>query len=122
MSNKKNAKTMKASQINKSALFTEAWTTYKDHEGAISFSECLRISWNLAKGIITNGIDKDSSVAEVKEVVYNMSESNDFMYILTEVRNKSKGFQKDIAERGLNGNAISEKQAWCVAFEFKNVA
>ena len=113
---------MKTSKINKSELFTEAWITYRDHNGQISFSECLKISWNLAKGVITNGISKDSSAADIKEVVYNMPESNDFLFILTEVKNNSKGFQKDIAEKGINGMSISEKQAWCVAFEFKNVA
>ena len=57
-------------QINKSELFTEAWITYKDHNGEISFSQCLKISWNLAKGIITNGISKDSDITDIKEVVY----------------------------------------------------
>ncbi len=76
----------------------------------------------LFTGIITNGISKDSDITDIKEVVYNMPESNDFLFILNEVKNNSKGFQKDIADKGLNGMNLSEKQSWCVAYEFKNVA
>ena len=109
-------------QINKSELFKAAWKTYRDYNGQVSFSDCLSLEWNLVRGIITNGITKESSVSDVKEVVYRMPESTDFLFILTEVKNNSNGFQKDIAIKGLNGRHLSEKQAWCVAYEFKNVA
>ena len=42
--------------------------------------------------------------------------------ILTTVENKSKGFQAEIAKKALTGTTLSEKQTWCVAFEYKKVA
>lgn len=85
-------------------------------------SEGLRIAWGCAKF--------DSKLAEksVKEIfceIYYFN-ANGFDInaetILDTVKNNSKGFQSDIAKKALEYGKITEKQAWCVAYEFKNVA
>jgi len=38
--------------------------------------------------------------------------------ILEEVAKNGSGFKKDIATKALKYKSISEKQAWCVAFDF----
>ena len=95
---------MGTSKINKSELFKMAWMFAKDGSET-SFRDSLKIAWNLAKGNVT-GITKVSDVSEIKEVVWNMPESNDFLFILNEVKNNSNGFQKDIATKALNGKNL----------------
>lgn len=113
---------MKTTNYNKSEILKEAWVMFREYEMEVPFSVCLKNSWNMAKGIVTNGVTKNTDVKLLKEIIYMNTNSTDWMFILHEVQNNSKGFQKDIATKALNGMNISEKQAWCVAFEFKNIA
>lgn len=70
-----------------------------------------------------------SGVARIKDTVYIFDDlDNDVAYtVLAGVAAKSKGFQKDIATKGLKnmfdtGHAkLTEKQAWAVSYEFKNI-
>ncbi len=115
-------------QINKSELFKMAWAFAKDGSGT-SFSESLKIAWNVAKGEVS-GFTRESKVSDIKDCLYMHPEHTETLHVLTTVKNNSKGFHKDIAEKGLeylaekgmDVRSLSEKQAWCVAFEFKNVA
>lgn len=111
---------MGTSKINKSELFKVAWLFF--NSGDDSFSDCLKTAWNHVRGIVTNGVSKESSVSDIKECVYLNAGSTDSEWILSIVKTQSKGFQKDIANKGLSGINLSEKQSWCVAYEFKNVA
>ncbi len=43
-------------------------------------------------------------------------------FILEDVAQGSKGFQSDIAKRALESGRLSEKQAWCIAYEAKKIA
>lgn len=105
-----------------SRVMKQAWGMYKDYDKEISFKSCLCTAWNLERNIITNGVSKDTDVSTLKTAVYMYNNSTDALHILITVRDKSNGFQKDIALKALDGIMISEKQAWCIAYEYKKVA
>ncbi|OAV63507.1 hypothetical protein Barb6_03706 [Bacteroidales bacterium Barb6] len=41
--------------------------------------------------------------------------------VLTTVRDKSNGFQSDVAKKGIEFGRLSEKQSWSVAYEYIRV-
>lgn len=112
------------SKYNRSEIMKEAWNMFKEY-GNLSFSECLKWSWNIAKGIDSVAVEiENMSVKDIFNSLYYNSNMNSLVNdeILKTVAKNSKGFQSDIANKVINGNEISEKQAWCVAYEYKNVA
>jgi hypothetical protein len=135
MSNETNTNKMKT-QINKSELFKVAWKTYRadDNQDSLdggfvmTFGECLSFSW--AKMIGSKSITTDLKTESVKEIFEylenGVSIKNVWNYeaeqILTKVSTTSKSFHADIASIALENSRLSTKQAWCVAYEFKNVA
>ena len=117
----------------KRQIMTEAHQIAKTFEGNYSacLSEALKISWENAKNNFTPDFIaiKNSNLSEmtVKDIYENISlgflkNSAIANEILQTVAERSKGFQKDIANKVLLGENISDKQAWCVAYEYKNVA
>ncbi len=107
------------SKYNKSEIMKQAWRFYKRLGDLTTFGECLSDSWNIAK----EGNETDYSHYTVVEI-FNQLDNHDFMFstILEVVSTKGHSFKKDIATKALKYNRLSEKQAWCVAYEFKNVA
>lgn len=123
-------------------IMTEAHQIAKTFEGNYSacFAEALRISWKNAKENFTpdfirieNAKLSECTVKEIFDIVYlgfhkssNFSRTGEYSTFATEilevVKNNSKGFQKDIAEKAYFGQELTSKQAWCIAYEFKNVA
>lgn len=103
-------------------VMKQAWEMFRDYNSQVSFKDCLSTAWNIERGIITNGVTKDSDVSTLKTAVWMCSNSTDALHILYTIRDNSKGFHKDIAEKALNGMNLSEKQAWCIAYEYKKVA
>lgn len=123
--------TMKTSKFNKSEIMTEAWSMFKNEDNKLSswqyefsFAECLRMAWATAKvsESASEIIISQMSVNTIFETIINDSTSFESEAILKEVSEKSNGFQSDIAKRTLEGKRISDKQAWCVAYEAKRVA
>lgn len=127
----------------KSQIMKEAHLIAKTFVGDYKacFSEALRISWKNAKENFTPDFIKvqkvDLANASVKDVFnaimngktfggkfdYSVSYSIFAESILNTVMKNSNGFQADIAEKAyLEGLNLSEKQAWCVAYEYKKVA
>lgn len=113
---------------NKSEILKRAWSMFNSTSNLDtmndckydSFAVCLKDSWSMAKETTTEMISSNYSVKDI----FNILESKEveFETILNEVVLKSKGFQSDVAAKGLKYNSLSTKQAWCVAYEFKNVA
>lgn len=121
-------------------VMTEAWKEYKSYgnwESSFtyvhSFRQCLKDAWELENIILDNSDSlKSNNVASIfniltsmeRSVEYNSTEFFSFNaeLILKTVSEKSTGFQSDISRRALLNNRLSTKQAWCVAYEFKNVA
>jgi len=62
---------------------------------------------------IKSGFDSDYETMKGFTSFSDMPET-----ILEFVRDCSKGFQSDVATKALKYGNMSEKQAWCVAFEF----
>lgn len=64
---------------------------------------------------------------ELTSLVSKEFEGNDklwndvVLFILEVVSENGEGFKKDIAEKALDYVNISEKQAWCVAYEFVKI-
>lgn len=119
------------SKYNKSEIMKEAWVMFKSEDNKLSswqyefsFAECLKMSWATAKVEETASqiIISKMSVVSIFETITNDVTSFESETILKEVSEKSNGFQADIASRVLGGSRISEKQAWCVAYEAKKVA
>jgi len=108
-----------SSKYNKSEIMKQAWRFFKRLGDLTTFSECLSDAWAIAK----QGNETDYSHYTVTEI-FNQLDNHDFMFntILEIVSEKGNGFKKDIAIKALKYNRLSEKQAWCVAYEFKNVA
>lgn len=120
--------------FNKSEIFKQAWSDLKD--GIYNtISEALKYAWSVAKGTAKSLIEylKEEDVKQIFSYLTPFSSSYSRKYsdkyweleaekILNFVAEKSKGFQADIAEKALKFTRISEKQAWCVAFEFKKLA
>ena len=103
-------------------IMIEAHENAKMLEGdyLVRLAEGLRMAWACAK--------YDSKLSEKTpkdlfcELYYGNEFSIDAETILDIVKNKSKGFQADIANKALQYGKITEKQAWCIVFEFKNIA
>lgn len=124
-----------------SQIFKEAHIIAKTFEGdyRACFAEALRISWKNAKENFTpmfvrialNPIDK-SNVKSIFNKLNGISdgskfgsriEYNDFAYHILEIVEKnSNGFQSDIAKKAILGMNMTDKQKWCVAFEYQKVA
>ena len=113
-------------------IMTEAHQIAKTFEGNYSacLSEALKISHRNAKDnftpdfiIIENTRLNEKTTKQIFDIL-KWSVNSDMLIdeILMTVKNNSKGFQKDIAEKAIYGSFISEKQAWSVAFEYKKVA
>lgn len=108
----------------KSEIFKAAHELAKSFEGdyVARLSEGLRIAYAESK---FDSKLAEKSVKEIFTAIY-LFNSNGFDIeaetILDTVKNNSKGFQKNIAENALKYGRLTEKQAWCVAYEFKNVA
>lgn len=115
-------------------IMTEAHKIAKTFEGNYSacFAEALRISWKNAKENFTPDFIKieeanlnEKSVKEIYDIIsFGFSRNSCFANeIFTIVMENSNGFQANIAKEALlSGKELSTKQAWCVAYEFKNVA
>jgi len=106
-------------KYNKSRIFRMAWSTYRAEDGFYSFGECLKEAWEIAKS--DNAVDfSDYSTVDI----FNQLDNHDFMYsnILEFISKNSKGFHKDIAEKGMKYNRLSEKQSWAIAYELKKIA
>jgi hypothetical protein len=119
-------------KINKSELFKSAWFISKSL--MVSFSDALKMAWSKIKKTF---LASDNHIKELRTLtksdIFNMlqkvgfcreyngryfSERTELQYIVLDFVNKhSKGFQSDIAKKA-NEYKISDKQAWCVAFEF----
>lgn len=125
----------------KSQIFKEAHLIAKTFEGDYKacFSEALKISYKNAKENFTPDFIKaqdakltEMPVNEIFERLNGMIWGSKFdmrvdwnpfaTEILMVVKEKSTGFQSDIAERALEGKDLTYKQKWCVAYEYKNVA
>lgn len=116
----------------KSQIMKEAHQIAKTFEGNYSacFSEALKISWKNAKENFTPDFIKiqnaDFSQMTVKDIFnmlfWSVNSEAAIDHILTIVSEKSNGFQKDIAKKAIYGSKLSEKQAWCISYEFKKVA
>lgn len=75
---------------------------------------------------------KSYSAKDVFELIYKIgfckeyngsyfTERTEMQYMILDfVKETSKGFQSDIADKAYNYR-ISEKQAWCIAFEFQKL-
>ena len=118
-------------KFNKSEIMKEAWSMFRSEDNKLSswqfdfsFAECLKMAWATAKVKETAAeiIISEMSVSSIFETIMNSTTSFESETILKEVSTKSNGFQADIAKNTLNGRRISEKQAWCIAYEAKNVA
>ena len=133
--NNKNAKTNDMKTLKQ--IMTEAHQIAKTMEGDYSacLSESLRISWQNAKENFTPDFIKienfnlnDKTTKELFDIIYlGYNFSNEDYNILASailevVKTKSNGFQKDIATKAFNGEELTQKQSWCIAFEFKKVA
>jgi len=107
------------SKYNKSQIMKDAWSNFRvsQYEG-VSFSTCLKWAWDFAKAELTQ--DLSMTVEEI----FSELDNNGSLYesILETVVSKSSNYKKDIAEKGLKYGRLSEKQAWAVAYEYKNVA
>ena len=81
------------------------------------------------QAVLTNYKNEDvktifNIINETEGNVLNKNENRTYRseLILKVVSEKSTGFQSDIAKKALKGMNLSTKQAWCIAYEFKNVA
>lgn len=122
---------MKTSKFNKSEIFKTAWIFVKNT--SLTFSEALKESWRLAK-ITIEDVRKDISFNSSKDLFNALMSGFTQMYdykvrnhtewhfntevALKLVVEKSNGFQSDIATKALKYGRVSEKQAWCVAYEY----
>lgn len=122
-------------QINKSEIFTTAWE-YLRAGIADNMSEALKSAWKSAKGTseFKSTYQRVGEINDVKSVFNAVSRGFSEFYSLTErrftafhevaetvlefVAENSKGFQADIASKALKYGNPTDKQAWCVAFEF----
>lgn len=113
-------------------IMTEAHQIARTFEGNYSacLSEALRVSHKNAKENFTpdfirieNSNLDESSVKEIFNILkWSVNSEMLIDEILMTVKNNSNGFQKDIAEKAQRGISLSQKQAWCVAYEYKKVA
>jgi hypothetical protein len=63
------------------------------------------------------------SVKEIKSIIYQLSYSNMDMIaesLIDMIAENSNDFTKDIAIKVKNGLTMSEKQAWCIAYQIVN--
>ncbi len=119
---------MKTTNYNKSEILKRAWEMFNSTSNYDSiedckydtFATCLKDSWTMAKNTTSELMNDNYSIKEI----FTILENRDFNFtsILEIVANNSKGFQSDIAKKALKYNSMTTKQAWCVAYEFKNVA
>ncbi|HKK12405.1 MAG TPA: hypothetical protein VJ945_06210 [Flavobacteriaceae bacterium] len=84
-------------------------TTFKSTYQRVSELENVKDVFNFIKG----GFDADYETMKGFTSFSEMPET-----ILKFVKDCSKGFQSDVATKTLKYGNMSEKQAWCVAFEF----
>ena len=101
---------------NLSAIMIEAHKIARTLEGDYSarLSAALEIVW-LSETL------EDMSVAHAHDAL--LGSDYEARNICKIVLFYSIGFQSDIAENFLTkGYRLSEKQAWCIAYEYKNVA
>ena len=125
----------------KSQIFKEAHIIAKTFEGdyRACFAEALMISYKNAKEGFTpdfvkvklNPIDK-TNPKSIFNALNGHFEGGKFNLtivwnhfaneIFLTVSEKSRGFQADIAKKALLGQNISDKQKWCVAFEYQKVS
>lgn len=123
------------SSINKSLLMKTAHLIASTLEGNYSarLKEALKMAWKGARKAATKLVDMAKwSAKEVFNAICAKNYGGKFNnriewtenaeHILNVVAENSLGFQADIADRALEGNNISDKQVWCVAFEFLKVA
>jgi hypothetical protein len=123
-------------------IMTEAHQIARTMEGNYTacLSEAMRISHKNSKDNFTPDFIKienanlaESSIKEIYDIIYlgfhkssKFDKNGEYSTFATEilevVKNNSKGFQKDIAEKAYFGQELSSKQVWCVAYEFKNVS
>ena len=109
-------------------IMTEAHEIARTLEGDYTarLSEGLRIVWGC---IHYEKRLAEKNVKDIFEELYygkGLSRADEWMEesetILEVVAENSKGFQSDIAKKALKYKNITKKQAWCVAYEYKNVA
>lgn len=122
-------------QINnsfKSKVFKAAWTSLRNGKSK-DLSTALRFAWAWAKETLSESKPnqeknelKNCDVKQIYNLVYlsyrNGEYSEQAYEVFFAVRDKSKGFQSDIADKAIIGKELTMKQAWCIAFEFKKVA
>ena len=120
-------------KYNKSEIMKEAWRVYKSIS-CLSFKECLKNAWfevKLNNGEIVDPLLNENVKSIFEYLITGVSYGSKFQpsywedeaeSILRLVAEKSKGFQGDIAKKAMISKRLSEKQAWCIAYEFKNVA
>lgn len=110
-------------------VMKNAWKEYNSSSNKISsfqvemsFSECLKEAWEIEKMTkqdVYNSIN-EYSVRSLQNIL--ITKDAEFYTILEVVADRSKGFQADIATKALKYRNITEKQAWCIAYEYKKVA
>jgi len=110
-------------------VMRNAWRDYKSYDNQISsfetertFGECLTECWmveNMTKQDIYSSIN-ELTVSQIMNIL--ITNDIDKHTILIAVSEKSKGFQSDVAKKAIQYNRMSDKQAWCIAYEFKNIA
>jgi hypothetical protein len=120
--------------MNKSEMFKKAHSeardsmdckTFDSYKEAFSFN--LQIIWNEARNVTAKSDYANWTVSEIQAaIVFDAARIATGLFtqltIIEDVAEKSKGFQSDIAKRVLESGRISEKQAWCVAYEAKKIA
>lgn len=57
-------------------------------------------------------------VNEIKNILYTSELGEIGICICSIIKDCSTSFCKDIAEKALNGVNLSEKQTWCLSYEF----
>lgn len=107
-----------------------AWKSFKNSSNwessftfINSFSDCLEEAWYVENCTQTTSefTNEHYSLSEV----YGILETQDYYYetiLETVLENSKTGYKVNIAKNGLKYKSLSEKQAWCMAYEFKNVA
>ena len=123
------------SKYNKSKVMKNAWMIYRE-DNIIgiekTWSEALKEAWSEEKEPSMLKELKQMNVKDLFDILssgleYSGAWGNNYSWdcestiILEFVKENSKTYKSNIAERALLYNRLSDKQAWSISYEFKNI-
>lgn len=112
-----------------SRVMKKAWSEYKSYDNQVSsfqteksFAECLADAWIMENTTIQDVYTSinENTVKEIRDILITCDFNS--VVVLEVVAERSSSYVADIARKAIKYSRISEKQAWCVAYEYKKVA